>query len=152
MNRELLQRVLGELLRLVNNKANNYTFVLIEDLQSEMMKEKPEQEPVVWLPLYASPQQPPAKPTLTFNGWYCPHCETGVDPSDVTFSEHHQVCGTFIGDTEPPELEKPDPVAWKESIIEHLQSLYDTDGITDNEGDPLIYLNDAICAIDEHVK
>lgn len=50
----------------------------------------------------------PENPKPLFNGWYCPHCESGVDPTEVTFSEHHQVCGTYIGDTEPPKLAKPD--------------------------------------------
>lgn len=37
-----------------------------------------------------------------FKGWYCAHCECGVDSSDVTFNEAHTVCGRIITDDEPP--------------------------------------------------
>lgn len=36
-----------------------------------------------------------------------------------------------------------------EDIIYDLQSYYDTYGIEDDEGSPLIYLGDAICAVEE---
>lgn len=35
-------------------------------------------------------------------GWYCAHCERGVDPSEVTFNEAHEACGRIITNDEPP--------------------------------------------------
>ncbi len=36
-------------------------------------------------------------------GWYCAHCQQGVDPSEVTFNEAHTVCGRIIThDAAPP--------------------------------------------------
>jgi len=38
----------------------------------------------------------------------------------------------------------------KEQIIEWLQSQFDTDGMTETAtGSPVIFLNDAICAVEE---
>lgn len=45
---------------------------------------------------------PPAQ--AVSNGWYCAHCQTGVDPSEVTFNEAHTVCGRIITDDEPPAV------------------------------------------------
>jgi hypothetical protein len=42
------------------------------------------------------------KSITKYNGWYCAHCQTGVDGSDVTFNEAHTVCGRIITDDEPP--------------------------------------------------
>jgi hypothetical protein len=41
-----------------------------------------------------------AKPSA--QGWYCAHCERGVDPSEVTFNEAHEACGRIITNDEPP--------------------------------------------------
>lgn len=35
-------------------------------------------------------------------GWYCAHCQRGVDGSEVTFREQHTVCGRVITDDRPP--------------------------------------------------
>src|SRR5690606_34344450 len=45
--------------------------------------------------------QPPAAPA--FNGWYCAHCQRGVDASEVTYNEQHTVCGRVITDDLPPQ-------------------------------------------------
>jgi len=38
-----------------------------------------------------------------YKGWYCSHCQRGVDGSDVTFHEQHAACGRVItGDRPPP--------------------------------------------------
>ena len=37
-----------------------------------------------------------------FKGWYCAHCQRGVDGSEVTFNEQHEVCGRVITDDVPP--------------------------------------------------
>lgn len=37
-----------------------------------------------------------------FKGWYCAHCQRGVDASEVTFHEQHTVCGRVITDDCPP--------------------------------------------------
>lgn len=48
---------------------------------------------------------PPPEPKPVWWGWYCPHCQRGVDGSEVTFHEQHLACGTYIGDAEPPPPE-----------------------------------------------
>lgn len=45
-----------------------------------------------------------------------------------------------------PEKE---PVAWKVNLIDHFQSLYDTEMLRTDEGEYLILLEDAICAVEE---
>lgn len=30
-------------------------------------------------------------------GWFCPTCDTEVDPIHVTYYERHESCGTYIG-------------------------------------------------------
>lgn len=55
----------------------------------------------------AQPQPAPYK------GWYCAHCQTGVDSREVTFSEQHTVCGRVITDDEPPAPEGT--CAWSEN-------------------------------------
>jgi len=40
------------------------------------------------------------------NGWYCAHCQRGVDPIEVTFHEQHEECGRVITDDKPP-AERP---------------------------------------------
>lgn len=37
-----------------------------------------------------------------FDGWYCAHCQRGVDASEVTFNEQHTECGRVITSDEPP--------------------------------------------------
>lgn len=43
--------------------------------------------------------------TNTAGGWYCAYCQRGVDPSEVTFRETHEVCGRMIADDEPPAVD-----------------------------------------------
>ena len=43
-----------------------------------------------------------------YNGWYCAHCECGVDSSEVTFNEAHTVCGRIITHDEPPPVAVPE--------------------------------------------
>ena len=40
-------------------------------------------------------------------------------------------------------------LAWKETLIEHLQSAFDSEMFKNEEGDALIRLEDAICYVDE---
>ncbi|MFG1331229.1 hypothetical protein V5F41_08230 [Xanthobacter autotrophicus] len=63
--------------------------------------------------LTRAPPPEPSKPV--WRGWYCHHCQRGVDGSEVTFHEQHEVCGTYIGDAEPPPPEpaKAEVVAWQ---------------------------------------
>ena len=55
------------------------------------------------LKLYLAPgaQAQPA-PSDEYVGWYCAHCERGVDASEVTYHEQHQACGRVITDDRPP--------------------------------------------------
>jgi hypothetical protein len=39
----------------------------------------------------------------TYSGWYCSHCERGVDASEVTYHEQHTVCGRVISNDQPPK-------------------------------------------------
>ena len=43
-----------------------------------------------------------------FNGWYCAHCQRGVDAIEVTYHEQHTVCGRVITNDAPPA---PQPAA-----------------------------------------
>ena len=36
-------------------------------------------------------------------GWYCAHCERGVDGSEVTYHEQHEVCGRVVSNDRPPK-------------------------------------------------
>ena len=45
-------------------------------------------------------------PSDEYVGWYCAHCQRGVDASEVTYHEQHQVCGRVITEDKPP---KPAP-------------------------------------------
>jgi len=43
------------------------------------------------------------------SGWYCAHCQHGVDPVDVTFGETHVYCGYPVTDCPaPPAPAVPD--------------------------------------------
>jgi hypothetical protein len=46
-------------------------------------------------------------------------------------------------------LKRQKPVAWKVNLIDHFQSLYDTEMLRTEEGEYLILLEDAICAVEE---
>jgi hypothetical protein len=50
-------------------------------------------------------------------------------------------------------LAQQEPVAWADAIIDDLQGLFDTDGITEQDsGDALIRLSDAIAAVEDEKK
>ncbi len=46
----------------------------------------------------AAPPQAPAA-----QGWYCAHCQRGVTPNEVTYSEQHTECGRVITGDAPPQ-------------------------------------------------
>ena len=46
-----------------------------------------------------------AQPPAEAPGWYCAHCQRGVDSSEVTYSEQHQTCGRYIANDDPPPAE-----------------------------------------------
>lgn len=46
-----------------------------------------------------------------YKGWYCAHCQRGVDSSEVTYHEQHTVCGRVITDDLPPMTQQQEPVA-----------------------------------------
>lgn len=58
-------------------------------------------------------QQPPAE---TQPGWYCAHCQRDVDAREVTYSEHHDVCGRYIANDDPPPS-VPVGVEWPLSLL-----------------------------------
>ena len=59
---------------------------------------------VIGAMLQSAPQQP-ADPLN--GGWYCAHCQRGVDPSEVTYHEQHEACGRVItNDVPPPPADK----------------------------------------------
>ncbi len=45
-------------------------------------------------------------PETVPSGWYCPHCERGVPPSEATYEETHTVCGTPLGAPPAPEMDE----------------------------------------------
>lgn len=45
-----------------------------------------------------------------YKGWYCAHCQRGVDGSEVTFHEQHTVCGRVITDDLPPKQPQAEAV------------------------------------------
>jgi hypothetical protein len=53
----------------------------------------------------------PAAPAPEYAGWYCAHCQRGVDGSEVTFHEQHQACGRVITDDRPPAAPTPQATA-----------------------------------------
>lgn len=81
---------------------------------------------------------PPPGPKPVRWGWYCPHCQRGVDGSEVTFHEQHLACGTYIGDAEPPP---PEPA--KVEVVDHRKLLekavsaldYFADAVFNDNGD-----------------
>ena len=63
-------------------------------------------------------------PSDEYVGWYCAHCERGVDASEVTYHEQHQVCGRVITDDRPPKPapsvpECPYPCGWQ-NLLKHV--------------------------------
>ena len=67
----------------------------------------PEYEPT-WKAIEARMTGAQPAPNDEYIGWYCAHCERGVDASEVTYNEQHTVCGRVITDDKPP---KPAPKA-----------------------------------------
>jgi hypothetical protein len=61
------------------------------------------------------------------------------DQADIILSEIKKLLAQ-------PEQE---PVAWKETIIEHFQSAFDSEMYRTDEGEELILLEDAICYVEE---
>lgn len=65
------------------------------------------------------------------SGWYCAHCQHGVDPVDVTFGETHVYCGYPVTDCPaPPAPAVPDDTArlnWLEgreaSLVTHREAI-----------------------------
>lgn len=52
------------------------------------------------MPVYTFPPAQQQEPE--YKGWYCAHCQRGVDGSEVTYHEQHTVCGRVITDDLPP--------------------------------------------------
>lgn len=51
-------------------------------------------------------------------GWYCAHCQRGVDASEVTYHEQHEVCGRVITNDRPPKFSPSTPGGYKLVPIE----------------------------------
>ena len=72
----------------------------------------------------------PVKQEPDFVGWYCAHCERGVDSSEVTFHEQHEVCGRVITNDVPPKHIKQEPVYFVHFTgdfwVETTKEKYDT--------------------------
>ena len=45
---------------------------------------------------------PQPAPAHEQSGWWCPTCKRSPRPVEVTFEEHHEECGTYIGNTTRP--------------------------------------------------
>jgi hypothetical protein len=57
--------------------------------------------------LVAAPEAPAQASAVDddYKGWYCAHCQRGVDAREVTYSEQHEACGRFITHDRPPKVE-----------------------------------------------
>ena len=62
-----------------------------------------------------APDTQPA-PSDEYVGWYCAHCERGVDASEVTYHEQHTVCGRVITDDKPPKPAPSIPEGWQDGV------------------------------------
>lgn len=61
----------------------------------------------------SEPEQPQAQGEPR-KGWWCPTCNISPSGNEVTYQEFHQICGTYIGDAEPPSQPRaavPDEVS-----------------------------------------
>ena len=106
------------------------------DLRAKI-EEMEKQEPVAWMssrngfickdnkntdynmPLYLAPSAQPA-PDDGYVGWYCAHCQRGVDASEVTYHEQHEACGRVITDDRTPKPAPSIPEGWLRAIDEAL--------------------------------
>ena len=82
--------------------------------------------------LQSAPQQP-ADPLN--GGWYCAHCQRGVDSSEVTYHEQHEACGRVITNDVLPQ-----PADQWVRCSERLPTKEDADdcwGVWVANGDPL---------------
>lgn len=77
----------------------------------------PEYEPT-WKAIEARMTGAQPTPSDEYVGWYCAHCERGVDASEVTYHEQHTVCGRVITDDRPPKSAPIIPEGWKLVPIE----------------------------------
>ena len=59
-------------------------------------------------------------PSDEYSGWYCAHCERGVDASEVTYHEQHEGCGRVITDDKPSKPAPSVPEGWLRAIDEAL--------------------------------
>jgi hypothetical protein len=64
---------------------------------------------------------------------------------------HYDECNKDLRDEIKELLAQPEqePVAWKETLIEHFQSAFDSEMFQTDEYEALILLEDAICYIEE---
>lgn len=69
--------------------------------------------------LAAAPQPAQQEQEPEYKGWYCAHCQRGVDASEVTYHEQHTVCGRVITDDVPPKAQQQEPVAWATRMGEY---------------------------------
>lgn len=69
-------------------------------------KDWPEYEPT-WKAIEARVTGAHAQPAPNdeYVGWYCAHCQRGVDASEVTYHEQHEVCGRVITNDRPQKPE-----------------------------------------------
>lgn len=69
-------------------------------------------------------------------GWYCCHCERGVDSSEVTFHEQHEACGRVITNDKPPKHPAPSAAVElsEQDIVRIAREVFPPD--TTNDGEP----------------
>ena len=94
-------------------------------------------------------------------GWYCAHCQRGVDAREVTYSEQHEVCGRYIANDDPPRPRAPVGAAPPEEMqmsAEYYHTLIEKGGkvigcgnvITENDWQIMGHENNrAICPPEE---
>ena len=83
-------------------------------------------------------------PAPAFNGWYCAHCQRGVDGSEVTYHEQHTVCGRVITDDVPPAPAPAQEVGLTDRQFDLICQAIDKADTATMEGDYMLDSDDCI--------
>jgi hypothetical protein len=74
---------------------------------------------------------PTPQPVSEYKGWYCSHCQRGVDGREVTNCEQHEVCGRVITDDRPPVAQPLSGAALE--ALQGIENCLDLEGVLSDE-------------------